>query len=137
MGFDIGVFLYSITDSYINTIGIERRPMIKEERRIKQLKRKLAELGPMLPGSISKQWNVCGTPRCRCKDSDKPLKHGPYYQLSFTVGGKSSTIFVKKEDLPEAQQRLKRYQQFKTLSTELVHACIAFTRKAGFKRRIS
>ncbi len=137
MGLTSVFFLHQITDSYINTIGIERKLMIKEERRINQLKRKLAELGPMLPGSISKQWNVCGTPRCRCKDADKPLKHGPYYQLSFTVGGKSSTMFVKKEDLPEAQQRLKNYQQFKTLSTELVHACIAFTRKAGFKRRIS
>jgi len=109
--------------------------MMKEERRITQLTSKLAQLGPMLPGSISEQWNVCGTPGCRCKDPDKPLKHGPYYQLSFTVGGKSSTLFVRKEDLPEARRRLKRYQQFKTLCTELVHAYVAATRKAGFERR--
>ncbi|MFC1572017.1 DUF6788 family protein [Candidatus Eisenbacteria bacterium] len=67
--------------------------MAKEERRVEQLKRKLAQLGPMLPGSISEQWNVCGTPGCQCKDPDKPKKHGPYYQLSFTVGGRSSTMF--------------------------------------------
>jgi len=109
--------------------------MTKEERRIEQLKMKLAQLGPMLPGSISEQWNVCGTPGCRCKDPDKPVKHGPYYQLSFTVGGKSSTMFVKKEDLREARRRLKRYQQFKTLSRELVQAYIALTRKTGFKGR--
>ena len=111
--------------------------MTKEERRIKQLMAKLARLGPMLPGSISEQWNVCGTPGCRCKDPQKPKKHGPYYQLSFTVGGKSSTMFIKKEDLPEVRRRLKRYQQFKTLSTELVHAHIALTRRIGFDRRIS
>jgi hypothetical protein len=111
--------------------------MTKEERGIEQLKRKLAGCGPMLPGSISEQWNVCGTPGCRCKDPDNPLKHGPYYQISFTVGGKSSTMFVKKEDLAEARRCLKRYQHFKTLSTELVHAYIALTRKTGFNRGAS
>ncbi len=111
--------------------------MTKEERRIEQLKGKLAQLGPMLPGSISEQWNVCGTPGCRCKDPDKPVKHGPYCQVSFTVGGTSSTMFVKKADLPEARRRLKRYQQFKALSTKLVHAHIALTRKTGFNRRAS
>ena len=91
----------------------------------------------MLPGSISEQWNVCGTPGCRCKDPDKPKKHGPYYQLSFTAAGKSSTMFVKKKDLLEARRRLKRYQQFKELSGELVHAHIALTRKSGFNRGAS
>lgn len=66
-----------------------------------------------------------------------PVKHGPYYQLSFTVGGKSSTMFIKKEYLPEVRRRLKRYEQFKTLCTELVHAYIALTRKNGFNRRTS
>jgi len=98
---------------------------------------KLAQLGTMLPGSISEQWNVCGTPGCRCKDPDELVERGPYYQLSFTVGGKSSTMFIKKKDLPEARRRLKRYQQFKTIRTELVHAHIVLTRRIGFDRRES
>ena len=105
--------------------------MSKEESKVRQLKNRLAELGPLLPGSISEQWNVCGTPGCRCKDPDKPLKHGPYYQLSFTIGGKSSTMFIKKEDVPEARRRIKRYQQFKVLNTELVRAYITWTRRTG------
>jgi len=108
-----------------------------EERKVEQLLKKLTQLGPLLPGSISEQWNVCGTPGCKCKDRSRPVKHGPYYQLSFTVGGKSSTKFIKKKDLPEVRRRLKRYQQFKALSTELVHAHIALTRKIGFDRRAS
>ena len=108
--------------------------MTKEERKIEQLKEKIVKLGPMLPGSISEQWNVCGTPWCRCKEPEKPMKHGPYYQLSFTIGGKSSTMFVKKEDLPEARRRLKNYEKFKTLCTELLHAYIALSRKNGFNR---
>ena len=111
--------------------------MTTEERKIVRLMDRLAKIGPMLPGNISEQWNVCGTTGCRCKDPDKPLKHGPYYQISFTAGGKSSTLFVKKQDLPEARRRLKRYQRFKTLNTELVQAYIALTRKAGFNQGAS
>lgn len=111
--------------------------MTREERKVQQLRDKLAKLGPMLPGSISEQWNVCGTPGCRCKDAKNPEKHGPYYQLSFTVGGKSSTMFIKKGDLPEARRRLKHYQQFKTLCSALVHAHVTLARKTGFNRRAS
>ena len=111
--------------------------MTKEERRIEQIRKKLVQLGPMLPGSISEQWNVCGTPRCRCKDPERPVKHGPYYQLSFTVGGKSSTMFIKKEDLTEVRRCLKRHEQFRALCTELVQAYVALTRKNGFNGRAS
>ena len=105
--------------------------MTKEERRAQQLRKKLNEIGPMLPGSISEQWNVCGTPGCRCKDPKKPVKHGPYYQLSYTLGGRSSSMFIKKEDLGEARRRLKRHAQFKVLCKELVQADVALCRKTG------
>lgn len=111
--------------------------MTREERKVEHLRARLAKLGPTLPGSISEQWNVCGTPGCRCKDAKNPVKHGPYYQLSFTVGGKSSTMFIKKEDLPEALRRIKRYQQFKDLCRDLVHANVALARKTGFERSSS
>jgi hypothetical protein len=34
------------------------------QNKIRQLKQKLLELGPVLPGSISEQWNVCRTVEC-------------------------------------------------------------------------
>ena len=108
--------------------------MTKEEKRVKQLIQKLAELGQILPGSISEQWNVCGKKGCRCKDPENPVKHGPYYQLSYTVGGKGSTMFVKESDLPEARRCIERYKQFKTLNIELVRAHIDLIRATGFKR---
>jgi hypothetical protein len=89
----------------------------------------------MLPGSISEQWNVCGTPGCKCKEKNNPIKHGPYYQLSFSVKGKSSSMFVKKQDLREARRRVQRYQEFKQLTMALTQAYINSTRKGGFGRR--
>ncbi len=109
--------------------------MTKEGRKIKQIKDKLFCLGHMLPGSISEQWNVCGTPGCKCKEKNNPIKHGPYYQLSFSVKGKSSSMFVKKQDLRETRRRVQRYQEFKQLTMALTQAYIDLTLKGGFGRR--
>lgn len=103
-------------------------------QRIKQLKSKITKLGPMLPGSISEQWNVCGTPGCACKAAHSPIKHGPYYQLSFSVRSRSSTMFIKKEDVAEARNRVKRYQDFKILCFELIQAYVDLARENGIKK---
>lgn len=74
----------------------------------------------MRPGSLSEQYNVCGNPTCRCKDRKNPKRHGPYYQLSYTHKGKSTTEFVKKENTPEMRQQLSNYRKFKKLTEEWV-----------------
>ncbi len=84
------------------------------ERQIEKTKQALVALGDMRPGSLSTQYNVCGTPGCRCK-ATPPEKHGPYYQVSFTRKGKSSSKFVKKKDLPAVRKQLKNYERMKLL----------------------
>src|SRR5208283_1375849 len=83
-------------------------------RQIERVKGKLAAPGDLRPGSLSTQFNVCGSPGCRCK-ATPPEKHGPYYQVSFTRKGKSSTKFVKPKDLPAVRKQLKNYEQMKLL----------------------
>ena len=90
------------------------------ERKIGHLKQQLAKLGPMHPGSLSEQYNVCGKPGCRCKDAKNPQKHGPYYQLSFTWRGKGHTRFVRAERLAEVRQKLANYKCFRELTDEWV-----------------
>ena len=84
-------------------------------RQIEKLKHGLSALGDMRPGSLSTQYNVCGTPGCRCK-ADPPQKHGPYYQVSFTRKGKSNSKFVKKQDLPAVRKQIKNYARMKLLT---------------------
>jgi hypothetical protein len=103
--------------------------------RIRQIKDALSQLGPILPGTISTQWNVCGKPGCRCKDPKKPRRHGPYYQLSFTLDGRSSTLFVKKADLRALRDCIKRYKRFRALNTELVVAHILWARNGGLRQQ--
>lgn len=74
----------------------------------------------MRPGSLSEQYNVCGKPNCRCKDPNYPRKHGPYYQLSYTYQGRSTTEFVKKEDVPQVSEQIANYARFKKLTDEWV-----------------
>ena len=89
-----------------------RQPSL--QARIDQLKQAVVRLGDLRPGKLSQQYNVCGKADCRCK-ADPPQKHGPYYQLSFTRNGKSSTQFVRKEDLAVVRQQLRNYQRLREL----------------------
>ena len=90
------------------------------QERIQKIKEELCELGDMRPGALSEQYNVCGNPNCRCKDPKNPQKHGPYYQLSYTHRGKSTTEFVKKAELVEVQNQVTNYRRFKELTEEWV-----------------
>ena len=101
--------------------------------KISELMKQLAELGPLLPGSISEQWNTCGKSECRCKDKKNPQKHGPYYQLSYNIAGKSSSMFIKPDDLAEARKRQADYREFRRLNNELVLAYVAHARAEGLK----
>ena len=84
------------------------------ERQIEKVKVDLVALGDLRPGSLSTQYNVCGKPGCRCK-ATPPEKHGPYYQVSYTRKGKSSSKFVKQKDLPAVRKQLKNYERMKLL----------------------
>ncbi len=84
------------------------------ERQIEKIKRDLAGLGDLRPGSLSQQYNVCGNPNCRCKE-DRSKRHGPYHQLSFTRKGRSRSKFVKKPQLPEVRRQLKNYARLREL----------------------
>jgi len=92
----------------------------KHEQRIQQIKAELAALGPMRPGSLSKQYNVCGKPNCRCKDPEHPQRHGPYYQLSWVHRGKSTTQFIRRPLLPEVRAQIATYNTFRKLTEEWV-----------------
>ena len=107
--------------------------MLEEEKRIKQIKQEISKLKPFHPGSIKKQFNVCGKAGCKCKDPKKPIKHGPYYQLSYSCNGKSSTKFIKERDLTQTQIYVDRYKRFKTLINELTESNIKLIKRMGFE----
>jgi hypothetical protein len=89
------------------------------KKKIRALIEEVISLGPVLPGSVSKIYNVCGKKNCKCKDPEFPEKHGPYNLLSFTIGKKSSTKFIKNKNLNEVLSMQKNYQRLKAICQEL------------------
>jgi hypothetical protein len=103
------------------------------ERRITQIKHELAQLGPLRPGHLSQQYNVCGNPGCRCK-AQPPEKHGPYYQISYTWQKKSSSQFVRRDNLAAVQQQLRNYERLRALVDEWVGLGLAAAKLEGQRR---
>ena len=104
----------------------------KLEEQIAQLKRKLSLLGPLHPGSLSRQYNVCGKPGCRCKAQPKPQRHGPYYKVSYVFRGRFSSCFVRRQDLKAARAELANYKQLRKLTETWVELSL---RRAKEKRK--
>ena len=88
--------------------------------RVEKIKLELQKIGSMRPGSLNKQFTVCGRPGCRCVDPSKPKRHGPYFQLSYVHNGKSTTQFIQKELVPVVSRQLKTYKNFRALTAEWV-----------------
>ena len=58
------------------------------ERTYRALATELAGIGLISPGSLVVRTTSCGKPGCRCQ-ADPPQRHGPYYQWSRAVAGKT------------------------------------------------
>lgn len=99
------------------------------EARIERIKRDIAKLDRIHPGSLSQQYNVCGNAQCRCK-ADPPQKHGPYHQVSFSWRGKSSSRFVRKEDLARVKRELRNYQLLRKLTDEWIELSLELAKLA-------
>lgn len=81
-----------------------RPHLARLRRRYRQLARRLADVDFIAKGSITQRYLPCGKPACRCH-ADPPQLHGPYWQWSTAVEGKTVT-----RNLTEQQARL--YQQW-------------------------
>ncbi|MEA1937153.1 MAG: DUF6788 family protein [Patescibacteria group bacterium] len=81
--------------------------LIKKRR---QLLMKLSKEAFVLRGSLRKQGNICGNPKCKCKDPEKPVLHGPYHYLSHRYKNKSQTIFLTSKKFPLAQKGINNYK---------------------------
>jgi hypothetical protein len=92
----------------------------KLEAKIDQIKAQLQNQGPMRPGSISRQFNVCGKPGCRCKDPKHPRRHGPYYQLNYVYRGKKTSRFIRKEILKQVRIELSNYKTYRRLTDQWI-----------------
>ena len=94
------------------------------EREIGRIKRDLLALGPMHPGSVSRQYQVCGKPGCRCMDDENPRRHGPYHKLAYVHRGRPVCRFVRSECVAGLAARLEAYKTFRALADRWIELSI-------------
>ena len=88
----------------------------------------IAEIGFVLPGTLTERPMRCGHPSCRCH-ADPPQLHGPYHQWTRKVNGKTVTRFLSDDQLADYsdwfdnQHRLRQLVgQLEELSLAIVEA---------------
>jgi hypothetical protein len=100
---------------------MKTNPRIQDiEQKIENLKTQLGALGPLRPGSLSRQYHVCRKPGCRCQDPRKPQRHGPYYHLDYVHHGKKTTRFIRAPQLPDVRRQLANFKKLRRLVDQWV-----------------
>lgn len=73
------------------------------EQRIERIKEVLRHIGPMRPGSLTRQYK------------DRKNKTGAYWQISYTRQMKSRTEYVREEWVNEIRRQIATHKRFKRL----------------------
>ena len=82
------------------------------ERRIERIKAALSHVGPMRPGSLTRQF----------KNPER--KVGAYWQISYTRQRKSRTEYVRAEWVADIRRQIATHQRFKRLVDQWVDLSI-------------
>lgn len=88
------------------------------ERRYRALAAQLAEIGFISPGSLVSRKTSCGKPGCRCQ-ADPPQRHGPYYQWSRAVAGKTLSRRLNETEADLYQDWIANRRQLKRIVSEM------------------
>ena len=82
------------------------------ESRILRIKGDIEKLGPMRPGSISRQYR------------NPKEKRTPYYQISYTHRMRSRTEYLRAENLKAVRKEVANFRKFRKLVDELTDAAL-------------
>jgi hypothetical protein len=69
--------------------GSERK-RVQLRQNYEALKAQIQSLGYVIPGTVQKRLYRCGKPNCRCMTQG--ILHGPYYQWTRKINGKTVNI---------------------------------------------
>ena len=87
---------------------MSRKRMKQIERRIVRIKEELQTMGPMRPGSLTRQY----------KDPENSA--AAYWQISYTRHMNSRTEYVRKEWVAEMRKQIATHKRFKRLIDQWV-----------------
>lgn len=83
-------------------------------RAYERLTRSLAEVGYIFPGTVTKRFIPCGKSSCRCA-ADPDQRHGPYYEWTRKVRGKTATVRLTAEQARLYQEWIENRRGLKKI----------------------
>ena len=86
-----------------------------ERRRIASA---LAEIGPVVPGTLLERSLRCTNPRCRCH-ADPPRLHGPYWYWTRKVNQKTVSKMLTPEQVAEYKEWFNNQRTLRALVAQL------------------
>lgn len=89
-------------------------------RRYQELATRLGQLGFAVSGSLTRRYTSCGKPGCRCQ-ADPPQRHGPYYQLTRKVAGKTVTTRLTPGQAARYAEWIANQRELRHLIAEMEH----------------
>lgn len=94
------------------------RPSANDRAAQARIAAELGSLGFALPGTVLERHIRCGKPGCRCS-ADPPRLHGPYYQWTRKVAGKTETRLLSAAQMARYRSWFENARRLRTLTTGL------------------
>jgi hypothetical protein len=88
------------------------------EQRYRKLAAELATIGLIHSGSVTRRYTRCQTPGCKCH-ADPPQPHGPYYQWTAKVNGKTVTRRLTATEAELYQEWIDNDRQLRQLIQQM------------------
>lgn len=93
-------------------------PQPKITERYDRLRRCLAEIGFVCKGSMVRRYMPCGQPSCRCAKGPGHW-HGPYYQWTRKVKGKTVTVRLTLEEAALMSSYVRNDRQLRRIVAQM------------------
>ena len=88
------------------------------QRRYRKVAERVAEIGFITAGSVVSAYNRCGKSTCRCH-ADPPQLHGPYWQSTAKINGKTVTRRLTESQARLYQEWINNDRQLRALITRM------------------
>jgi len=88
------------------------------QRRYRALTKQIRDLGFIATGSVIERYTVCAAAGCRCH-ADPPQRHGPYFQHTRKVAGKTVTVRLTPEQAQRYREQIANRRRLDELITAM------------------
>ena len=96
----------------------------RAEEQIERIKQELRTLGPMRPGSITRQYRL------------PKEKKRPFYQISYTHQTRSHSEYVRPKDLQTLRRETKTFRKFRKLIDRWVTLALKASKLRNARARL-